>query len=112
MSDSDFADHPERLSQEELSHRLIVLTHLFRVECLKLIAEKIRSPKEIAAICEVSVSHAAYHTRSLLKHEAVVVESTKARRGVNEHFYRATPLGLYLLRLTVEDPRPDSSGDE
>jgi hypothetical protein len=62
--------------------------HPTRLRCWFLLAERTRSPKELAEDLGHDVSHVAYHVRELLKLGAIELVKTEPRRGAVEHWYR------------------------
>jgi DNA-binding transcriptional ArsR family regulator len=74
---------------------LVILRHPLRRRLLRLFVEageELRSPKELTAPVNESVSNVAYHVRVLAEHGAVALIDTQPRRGSVEHFYGATSL--------------------
>jgi DNA-binding transcriptional ArsR family regulator len=67
-----------------------VVSHPLRAACLRILNERIASPKELArALGEEDVGNVAYHVRVLLKLKKIQLVDQKPRRGATEHFYRA-----------------------
>lgn len=82
----------QQREDDELSRKFIQATaHPVRVQILKVLGERIASPKEIAEITGEPVGTVAYHARVLLEFDFVELAKTEARRGATEHFYRAKP---------------------
>jgi DNA-binding transcriptional ArsR family regulator len=77
---------------DEFSRKFIQATaHPVRVQILRVLGERIASPKQIAAITGDPVGTVAYHARVLLDFDYVELAKTEARRGATEHFYKAKP---------------------
>lgn len=80
-------DRPEAIDQ-----RLVrALCHPLRVQILELLTDRIASPNWLSEELDASLSHVAYHTRTLDKCGCLVLVDTAQKRGATEHFYKATP---------------------
>lgn len=67
--------------------------HPIQYKALHILTERVASPKEIAIELKLTSAKAGYvdyHVKELLSHGLVELVRTEPRRGVNEHFYRAT----------------------
>ena len=64
-------------------------SHPVRVQAYSVVAERMASPKEVAAEIEEDLSNVSYHMRELAKLDLIEVVDTKQRRGATEHFYRS-----------------------
>src|SRR6185437_2306061 len=69
--------------------------HPLRWHILFMYAERVTSPRVVAATLDVPLNVISYHTRVLLTAGAIELVGTKRRRGATEHLYRAvTPLEI------------------
>src|SRR5215203_6743296 len=84
--------------------------HPVRVQILRVLGERIASPKQIAAITGDPVGTVAYHARVLLDFDYVELAKTQARRGATEHFYKAKPESFLGPRHWEAIPRLLRSG--
>lgn len=91
--------------EDELSHRVVrALGHPLRVRLLRILSERVASPKQMAGITGEKVGDVAYHARVLADLECVELVDTVARRGATEHFYRAKPDAFSSSRKWEELP--------
>ena len=74
------------------------VSHPLRVEILKTLDGKPRSPKSIAAELGQPIGNVSYHVTVLRDLGAVELTGTTPARGAVEHFYRAR----WRIRLEVE----------
>jgi hypothetical protein len=87
-------------TSEQIDYDLIesirTISHPLRFHALKVLNERVASPKELAhELGEENVGNVAYHVRELAKSGKVELVSTKQRRGATEHFYRATERAFF-----------------
>jgi DNA-binding transcriptional ArsR family regulator len=61
-----------------------------RIDILRILNERVASPKELAAILGEGLSHVSYHIANLRDNGSLVLVKTEQRRGAVEHYYRAT----------------------
>jgi DNA-binding transcriptional ArsR family regulator len=73
-------------------------------------AGEARSPKELAVIYGVPVSHVSYHFRVLKKHGAVSLTDTRQRRGATEHFYASRVSGNQVVVGLLEATKASDEG--
>jgi DNA-binding transcriptional ArsR family regulator len=73
-------------------------------------AGEARSPKELAAMYGVPVSHISYHFTVLKKHGAVTLTDTRQRRGATEHFYASNVGGNRMVNDLLEATRASDEG--
>jgi hypothetical protein len=81
------------------------MAHPVRIQLLRILGERIASPKEMGEISGVPVGTVAYHTRVLVELECAELVKTSPRRGATEHFYRAKPEGFINSRKWKAVPR-------
>jgi len=78
--------------QEAIDQRLVrALAHPTRVQILEILTERVASPNWLSEYLQASLTHVAYHTRTLDRCGCLELASTARRRGATEHFYKATP---------------------
>jgi predicted transcriptional regulator len=66
--------------------------HPIQIKALTILTERVASPKEIAValrLTSAKAGYVSYHVKELVNHGLVELVRTEARRGVDEHFYRA-----------------------
>lgn len=89
-----------------LSSRVIqAMAHLVRIQILRILGERIASPKEMSEIIGEPVGTVAYHTRVLVDLGCAELVKTSPRRGATEHFYRARPEAFTSSRKWRAIPR-------
>jgi DNA-binding transcriptional ArsR family regulator len=71
-------------------NRIKAMSHPLRASVLRILAERIASPAEMAREMEEELSNVSYHTKQLVEFECAELVSTRPVRGALEHFYRAT----------------------
>lgn len=77
---------------DELSQQVVqAMAHPLRIRILRILTQKIASPKEIAKATGEAPGNVAYHARVLLDLDCTELVKTASRRGAREHFYRAKP---------------------
>ena len=77
---------------DELSQQVVqAMAHPLRIRILRILTEKVASPKEIAKAIEEPPGNVAYHARVLFDLGCTELVKTASRRGAREHFYRAKP---------------------
>lgn len=77
---------------DELSQQVVqAMAHPLRIRILRILAEKVASPKEMARDTGEAPGNVAYHARVLLDLDCTELVRTISRRGAREHFYRAKP---------------------
>jgi len=84
--------------------------HEIQYKALHILTERIASPKEIAielGLTSAKSGYVDYHVKELLSHGLVELVRTEPRRGVEEHFYRATKPLIVMddeaERMSVEE---------
>jgi len=65
------------------------LAHGTRIDILRILNERVASPKELAEAVDDGLSQVSYHVSELLDHGAIELVRTEPRRGAVEHYYRA-----------------------
>ncbi len=99
-------DRPEAIDQ-----RLVrALCHPLRVQILELLSDRVASPNWLSEQLDASLSHVAYHTRTLDKCGCLVLVETAQKRGATEHFYKATPDAFVGSPAWRDVPRPVLGG--
>jgi len=86
-----------RQSDERRERIVWAIAHPLRQEVLRILNERVASPKQIADELNQRIPNASYHTRVLLDSGCIELVDTKPRRGAVEHFYRA------LVRPMLDD---------
>jgi predicted transcriptional regulator len=84
---------PQRETQRATSKLLRAGWHPIQYKALHILTERVASPKEIAlelGLTSAKAGYVDYHVKMLLSHGLVELVRTEPRRGVKEHFYRAT----------------------
>lgn len=71
-------------------NRIKAMNHPLRAAVLRILAERIASPAEMARELDEELSNVSYHTKQLVEFECAELVSTRPVRGALEHFYRAT----------------------
>lgn len=71
-------------------NRIKAMSHPLRSSVLRILAERIASPAEMARELDEELSNVSYHTKQLVEFECAELVSTRPVRGALEHFYRAT----------------------
>jgi DNA-binding transcriptional ArsR family regulator len=75
---------------DELSRQVVqAMAHPLRIRLLRILTEKVASPKEIAQATGEAPGNVAYHARVLFDLGCTELVKTVSRRGAREHFYRA-----------------------
>jgi DNA-binding transcriptional ArsR family regulator len=81
---------------ETVDPRLVkALSHPLRVQILDVLSERIASPNWLSDRLDATLSHVAYHTRTLSQCGCLSLVDTAQKRGATEHFYKAAP-GSYV----------------
>jgi DNA-binding transcriptional ArsR family regulator len=74
---------------DELSQQAVqAMAHPLRIRILRILTEKVASPKEIAEAIDEPPGNVAYHARVLFDLGCTELVKTVPRRGAREHFYR------------------------
>jgi DNA-binding transcriptional ArsR family regulator len=68
---------------------LRIISHPIRIEALRVLQNRVASPKELAEELGESVSNVSYHFKYLCLEDCIEIVATKPRRGAIEHYYRA-----------------------
>ncbi|HKF82884.1 MAG TPA: helix-turn-helix domain-containing protein [Solirubrobacterales bacterium] len=71
-------------------NRIKAMSHPLRASVLRILAERIASPAEMARELDEELSNVSYHTKQLVEFECAELVSTRPVRGALEHFYRGT----------------------
>jgi len=97
--------------QEAIDQRLVrALAHPTRVQILEVLTERVASPNWLSEHLQSSLTHVAYHTRTLDRCGCLELTSTAPRRGATEHFYKATPNSFVGDRAWRRVPRSVRGG--
>jgi DNA-binding transcriptional ArsR family regulator len=84
------ASRSTRKARQGAEQQLVkVVGHPIRVKALAVLAQRVASPKEIAAELGEKLSNVSYHVRELEALGVIELVDTKQRRGATEHYYRA-----------------------
>lgn len=76
---------------ERLDKRLAKsIAHDIRLDLLRILYERMASPKELADFLNEGLSHLSYHIRELRDYGNIELVRTEPRRGAIQHYYRAT----------------------
>lgn len=68
---------------------LKVISHPVRIEILRVLSNRVASPKELARELGESLSNVSYHFKYLRLEDCIEILDTEQRRGAIEHYYRA-----------------------
>jgi DNA-binding transcriptional ArsR family regulator len=70
----------------------IAMSHPTRLRAMRVVSERLATPREIAAEIDEPINNVAYHIKVLKKLECIELVQVKQARGgrVAEHFYKAT----------------------
>jgi DNA-binding transcriptional ArsR family regulator len=91
---------------ELIDPRLIkALSHPLRVQILEVLSERVASPNWLSERLDASLSHVAYHTRTLDRCGCLSLVDTAQKRGATEHFYKAPPGSFISSRIWRRVPR-------
>ncbi len=97
--------------QEAIDQRLVhALANPIRVQILEILSDRAASPIELAAELDKSLSHVAYHTRTLDDCGCLQLVGTEQRRGATEHFYKAAPDSFIGSREWRQVPKAVRAG--
>jgi DNA-binding transcriptional ArsR family regulator len=96
---------------EPIDQRLVkALSHPLRIQILEVLTERVASPTWLSEKLDASLSHVAYHTRTLDKCGCLNLVDTAQKRGATEHFYKASPGSFVGSRIWRGVPRTVLSG--
>lgn len=70
---------------------LRALSHPIRIDVLRILDNRVASPKELARESGAGLSDISYHVKYLREEGCIEIHETEPRRGAIEHFYRVTP---------------------
>jgi DNA-binding transcriptional ArsR family regulator len=97
--------------QEAIDQRLVhALANPIRVQILEILSDRPASPIELASELDKSLSHIAYHTRTLDECGCLQLVGTEQRRGATEHFYKAAPDSFIGSREWRQVPKAVRAG--
>jgi DNA-binding transcriptional ArsR family regulator len=97
--------------QESIDQRLVhALANPIRVQILEILSDRAASPIELASELDKSLSHVAYHTRTLDECGCLQLVGTEQRRGATEHFYKAAPDSFIGSREWRQVPKAVRAG--
>jgi DNA-binding transcriptional ArsR family regulator len=97
--------------QESIDQRLVhALAHPMRVQILEILSDRVASPIGLSAELGTSLSHVAYHTRTLDDCGCLQLVGTEQRRGGTEHFYKAAPDSFIGSREWRQVPKSVRAG--
>lgn len=65
------------------------IAHGTRIDILRILNERVASPKELAQAVNDGLSQVSYHVSELLAYGNIELVKTEPRRGAVEHYYRA-----------------------
>jgi DNA-binding transcriptional ArsR family regulator len=65
------------------------MAHPLRIHILRILQERVASPRELAEELGGSLPNISYHVQFLLRLDLLELVDTKQRRGAIEHYYRA-----------------------
>lgn len=78
-----------KTSADGVGDRLLkAVSHPLRIEILRLLGDRVASPKEIAGETGADLGDVSYHVKYLLQKGDIEIVDTALRRGAVEHFYR------------------------
>jgi DNA-binding transcriptional ArsR family regulator len=81
---------PKTQVRKATENRIKAMNHPLRAAILRILAERIASPAEMARELNEELSNVSYHTKQLVGFECAELVSTRPVRGALEHFYRGT----------------------
>src|SRR4051794_13068602 len=71
-------------------NRLVAMSHPLRARVLKVLNERVASPKEIADELGEPIPNVSHHAKRLVQLGCAELVDKRQVRGAIEHFYRAT----------------------
>lgn len=74
---------------------LKVISHPVRIEVLRVLQNRVASPKELARELGESLSNVSYHFKYLRQEGCIEIVETEPRRGAVEHYYGAKASPTY-----------------
>jgi len=86
LADKKWIDPRERLDKRLAKS----IAHDVRLDVLRILYERMASPKELARFLDEGLSHISYHVRELRDYGNIELVKTEPRRGAVQHYYRAT----------------------
>lgn len=96
---------------EAIDQRLVhALAHPMRVQILEILSDRVASPIDLSHELGKSLSHVAYHTRTLEECGCLQLVGTEPRRGATEHFYKAAPDSFIGSREWRQVPKSVRAG--
>ena len=88
----------KQISEIEDPRLVKALAHPIRINILRILEDRVASPRELAEELEASLSNVSYHVRFLLNLGVLELVKTVPRRGALEHYYQA----VARLRITTQ----------
>jgi DNA-binding transcriptional ArsR family regulator len=96
-----------RPKQDIGSARLLrAISNCIRIDILRILNERVASPKELASAMELELSLVSHHVTELRKEGCIKQVRTEPRRGAVEHYYRADVPALFNDKDSARLPRP------
>ncbi|HWM64171.1 MAG TPA: helix-turn-helix domain-containing protein [Solirubrobacterales bacterium] len=92
---------------------LKAISHPTRIEVLRVLQNRVASPKELASELGENLSNVSYHFKYLRQEGCIEIVETVPRRGALEHHYRATATGstaVTVRNLVAEAVRALNAG--
>jgi DNA-binding transcriptional ArsR family regulator len=85
---------------------LRIISHPIRIEALRVLQNRVASPKELAEELGESVSNVSYHFKYLQLEDCIEMVRTEPRRGAVEHYYRAKMMPTHDEESWATLPQP------
>lgn len=84
---------------------LKAISHPIRIEVLRILADRVASPNEVARELGESLSNVSYHFKDLREEGCIELVDTQPRRGAVEHYYRSKQHALHDDESWAKLPR-------
>lgn len=83
---------PGKRARDDAGDRFLrVISHPVRIEILRILHNRVASPKELADELGENLSNISYHFKYLRIEDCIEILDTEPRRGAVEHYHRAKP---------------------
>jgi DNA-binding transcriptional ArsR family regulator len=70
---------------------LRLLSHPLRIEVMRVLHNRVASPKELAEELDEKLGNVSYHVKYLRNARCIEILDTAPRRGAIEHYYQSNP---------------------
>ncbi len=79
-------------ARDGIGNRILrLLSHPLRIEVLRVLHNRVASPKELADELGENLGHVSYHFKYLRTAGCIEILDTESRRGAIKHYYRSKP---------------------